>query len=739
MNDLERRLGLDLDEVADQVTVCALLRQQLHDLDDPAYVDPPPDVSLLPTIHNVTKQAASSEDVKRLSVALTGQMEVRPLPVLLVKTNEAEDDLGESHAGIVAKTVHLCLGLAEMGDEYADEIIRACRRARLLISRDNEVLSHVPSFRASFADIAKSLELRAAEPPEGLEYFAPRFEEWRLSFSTYVDGRQKHSRHAFGSDVFVAGELIEHPSLDDADASLIVSEDAIAVPFPNSPEEVRNDQPKAGKAVRALVKSTSSDRSRGAAFYQGKEILNRLFMNHAAPISLDSRLTPHQVCRAFDLCYRQATKSAAHLLTSLVILTGRRPDKLAALKMHRRRQPAGPGEYWLVELDRVYLWYEPELPKHEKVAALKGIQKAKDNGIRMVLPRRLSKALIKLYRGNSGLRRAVDTRPAISDVVKLVDKKITAIRLSHSLTHALTSQGIDEVTIAWLSGGAPKHNAGMYYTLVNRNEAASAYVDFANSLLEHVGVKERIMPTEDQTFVGTRIRINPKFIARSFQLQAEELKVALHSSSATCMYAFHNRYVLYVAQLLGMVTLIRSVTEPFGRHDDTNLLAKTMRIADKANRIGVNGRLVALGRTASKQLAAYDRHIRELYRELRHERPETAVAIQASIDGSGSYLFNFGADSRIQAMRPKLILEELKDVWPFPTNWARHSMSAWIRKQGFSKGAIRAVFGHSDFGAAPLSRFDATAILELSSIADVIDDYLCKHNIRSIDGWNTRI
>ena len=511
------------------------------------------------------------------------------------------------------------------------------------------------------------------------------------------------------------------------------------MPFPNSPEEARDDQPKAGKAVRPLIQSTSSDRSRGMAWSRGKEMLNRLFMDHSAAPCLSSRLTDFQVRRSFEICYRRVLESPAHLIAALVILTGRRADRLTSLELRRQSKADGPGEYWLVESGRVSLRYEPSLPDHNKVTKLKGIKKATDNSIRTALPRRIGKALLKLYGRSRRLRRPIDVQPAITELTQGIDKNITAVRLSSALAYGLNAEGIDDVLIAWLTGGSPRHNAGMYYTLVSRADAATAYAGFVDSLLEHVGVKERLDRTADKAYVGTRIRINPEFIARSFQFQADELAAALRNPQAVCPYAFHNRFVLYIAQLLGLVTLIRSVTEPFGKQGDSNLLARTVRIADKVNRLGVTGRLVSLGDTATAQLENYNRHLEGLYDDLQHHQPDLASSIQAALDGTDSYLFYFDADRRVQPLRPKWILEELKDAWPFPTNWPRHSLSAWIRQHVFSKGAIRAQYGHSDFGPAPLSRFDGTAVVELSSIASAIDDYLARHDIRSVDGWNTRI
>ena len=213
----------------------------------------------------------------------------------------------------------------------------------------------------------------------------------------------------------------------------------------------------------------------------------------------------------------------------------------------------------------------------------------------------------------------------------------------------------------------------------------------------------------------------------------------MRNRRSVCPYTFHNRYVLYVAQLLGLVTLIRSVTEPFGLQDDNNLLARTVRIADKVNQLGANGRVVPLGETGTQQLECYNRHLASLYEYLRFHRPDLAASVTSALNGSSSLLFYIDDDLCTRPLRPKWMLEQLKATWPFPTNWPRHSLSGWIRRKDLSKGAIRALYGHSDFGTTPQSKFDATALTELSSIASEIDDYLLKHNIRSIEGWNTPI
>ncbi len=739
MSDLDSRLGLPLDNDDAYDIAVALIHEQIRELEKPGYHDPPPDESMLPNARSGALQHVNAESVKQLRSALQGTVEEHPVPSLLIAAHNEGDELDERLVHIVAKTVHLSLLLTDMGEEYNEEIVQACRRARLLLKRDRKLLPLVPSFKRAFSTIAESLQSLYDNPPEGEDIHGLQLEYWIRSFTTYLDNRQKYTRHAFGSDTGITGESVEHPVLDEDDAALSVAEAPCTVPFPNSPEEARDDQPKAGKAVRPLIKSTSSDRSRGMAWSRGKEMMNRLFMEFSLAPCLGSRLTDFQVRRSFEICYRRVSKSPAHLLTALLILTGRRADRLNALELRKQSNADGPGEYWLVESGRVFLRYEPKLPDHDKVTKLKGIKKASDNSIRMALPRRISNALLQLYGRNRRLRRPVDIEPAITELSREVDKHISAVRLSNTLTHALNADGVDDVLMAWLTGGSPKHNAGMYYTLVSRADAATAHADFVDALLKHVGVKERLDRTADKTYVGTRIRIDPEFIARSFHRQADELIAALQNSQAVCPYKFHNRFVLYVVQLLGLVTLIRSVTEPFGKQDDSNLLARTVRIADKVNRLGVNGRLVSLGDTATEQLENYNRHLEGLYDDLRHHEPETASLIQAALDGSDSYLFYFDADRRIQPLRPKWILEELRTVWPFPTNWPRHSLSAWIRQQEFSKGAIRAQYGHSDFGPAPLSRFDGTAVLELSSIASVIDDYLSRHDIRSIQGWNTRI
>lgn len=738
MKKIEALLGIPQQDPGARRTFLALLHQQMTKLKDERYKDLPPGGPDFAWIDTDYVQTVNDDQVGDLKSALPGHVKDHPLPALLIAAFNSSDDPDDGLDHIIAKTVHLSLMLAQMGPKYDNEIVIACRRARLLLGRDNNLLRHLPSFRQSFQEITEGLKSLADSPPSSLAKHEDRLCKWHDCFKTFVDQREKHTRQVYGSDVTLEGERVEHLLPENEDVSLSVCEPPITVPFPNSAEEAQSDQPKAGKAARPLIATTPNDRSRGMAHNRGREIVHRLFMDSLAPPCHDNRLTTHQVRRAFEICYRHAPRSEAHLMTALVILTGRPATRLSSLAMCRGKTVRGHGESWVVTSHHVYLRYEPELPEHDKVTRQKGIKKISDNGVYTVLPTRLGNALVKLYRGEQRLEREIDNSSAIAELSQEIDKKITVGRLSHALPHTLDADGIDDVLIAWLSGGAPKQNAGMYYTLISRTEAAETHAKFVNTLLEHAGERDRVVPSTRSGYVGTRLRINPAFIVRSFRLQARELESALQNSQAVSPFTFHNRFVLYIAQLLGMVTLIRSVTEPFGLRGDTNLMAQTMRIADKVNRLGVSGRLIALGKTATAQLEKYNQHLDCLSQELQFHEPDAARDLRAALDGSGSYLVLFDDKHKVVPVRPKLILEALEDAWPFPTNWPRHSLSAWIRRQDFSKGAIRGAYGHADFGPAPLSRFDGTTVLELTSIADAIDDYLAKHDIRSINGWNTR-
>lgn len=731
-------VALPSDDNRAHVTATALLYEQFRELQREKYVDLPPADSLLPIALSRVPSPVSPEDVDHLSSVIKGQWEDFPVPALLVSAY-LHSESGDKFAGIVAKVIHMSLMLGRMGSEYHDEVVLVCRRARHLLTREKALLDHLPEFHQSFQQIAEGLSALLEDPPAPVESHTKRLEEWNRCVTTILDGRMKHQRHTFGADITAGGEVIEHPLPDFDDSALAVSEAPCTVPFPNSPEEARDDQPKAGQDVRTQLPATSEDRSRGIAWNQGKEMINRLHMLSSGAPCLGSRLTASQVRRAFEICYEKLNDSPAHLLVALVILTGRRADRLVSLEVPRGRSRSDPGECWLTQPDGVYLRYQPELPEHKPVTRLPGIQRTSDNSIRTPLPPRVGEALLNLYRSGDQPINNIDIGPAIAELRQRIDKNISAVRLCNALEYELSNNGVDEVLIAWLTGGSPKHYAGMYYTLVARRTAAEAYADVVNDLMDVVGATDRLPIPEDDSYVGTRVRINPKFITESFQRQANQLSEALRKREATCPFSFHNRYVLYVAQLLSLTTLIRSVTAPFGGQSDINLLASTVRIADKANRQSDASRLVALGHTGTSQLQKYNDHLRSLCIEFRHYQPSVARAIQLALDGKSPHLFYFDKHRVAQAVRPKWMLAEFGNLWPFPTNWPRHSLSAWIRRQSFSKGAIRALYGHADFGPAPLSRYDGTAVRELADIADVIDDYLEQHNIGSIDGWSTGI
>ena len=44
----------------------------------------------------------------------------------------------------------------------------------------------------------------------------------------------------------------------------------------------------------------------------------------------------------------------------------------------------------------------------------------------------------------------------------------------------LTSKGIDEVDVAWLSGISAEHRAGLYYSVVPRERLIRTYYDYVD-------------------------------------------------------------------------------------------------------------------------------------------------------------------------------------------------------------------------------------------------------------------
>lgn len=737
MTDLIAKLRLqDFSDNANQ-TIASLLASRIEDIDSLGLTTEAPVPEELTALFPPTTAEFSKQHIKRLESELLKEWGEHPVPVLLCFGATPHLSHPEEFDIIVTRSIQLAVGLAAAGDDYDDQILDVCRRAWRLKSDDFEgVIPQLPPFQHPFATIAEEISSLASAP--GSKEFALRFTKWARSIQTFVDKRQRHKTTAPGTRMKVAGQSREVVLDDDDDLRLTIADAPFDSALPNAPEEIRHDRPIECSAARIQAESDSKDRHDGIVHVRGEHILNRQHMQYVSPRSHPSRLTTNEALQAFHACYERAETSSGYLFTALSMLTGRRVDRLISLKLVEGALDKRRNEYWLYRNRTLALYYESELPRFEQLMQLDIVESSGDGGFALPIPPKLAKPLLAFLRRPRKPSVKSDVTSVISQLVQQIDARITSVRLSKVMKHELTLLGIDEVDVALLSGIAAEHCAGLYYSTVPRERLAKTYYRYVSLLLRgHPDKKALKWPPLPSGDVGSRIRIRPETVARYFELMATTLEEARARQAASDIHVFHNRFLLYVVQLLSLCSAVRSVTEPFGDAYDFNLDAGTLRLSDKSNRDSACDRLVPMARTAVEQAKAYFAHLKQLRLEFRDVRPSLADRIDHAISGDDAWLFWFDQKQRPRTVTPEWILRELRHVWPLPTNWPRHFLSSWVRDRAFGRGVIRAYFGHADHGPAPLSHFDGTSAYELRQLGEAIDNLLTSLDIGARKGWNT--
>ena len=680
-----------------------------------------------------------SKEIRDLRDALSRVHEEHPVAALLAAAATSHPSSPELFDILVARTMQLAIGLAASGDCNDDDILNVCRRAWRLMDDDFDgVIEWLPRFDQPYATIAQELKALSASSDRKLKKFRKRLVAWDRSVRTFVDARDKREVTASGISMLVPGQARDIELDEDEDVRMTVADTPIDSAHPNAMEETCHDRSKEGAGARIQDKSDPMDRSHGVVQVRGEQILHRQLMQFASPRSHRSRLTDNETLRAFRSSYDRAETSSGYLFAALSILTGRRAERLATLKLVEGKLDYELSEYFFYRNRTLALYYQPELPKFEDLMRLGILAESNDTGLAIPIPPALAKPLLKYLRRPRRPHVKRDFAEAIGQLAKSIDTRVTGPRLSKTMKHRLTSLGIDEVDTALLSGVHAEHCAGLYYSVVPRERLVRTYCDYVYWLLQgHKDQKDLNWPPLPTGVIGSRIRIPEEVVSRFFTLSANALQDARQHQSACDIYEFHNRYVLYTVQLLSLCSAIRSVTEPFGNAFDLNSDARTLRLVDKVNRDGTCDRFVPMPKIAVDQVRAYQAHLQQMYQEFRDVDLVLENTISRSLSGDDAWLFYFDRRHRTKVVRPKWILTQLRHTWPLPGNWPRHFLSTWLRDKGFGRGALRAFFGHADHGPAPLSDFDGTSMFELRRLGDEIDEMLSSLNIGAVQGWNT--
>lgn len=670
----------------------------------------------------------TAKELKALRKQLTGKRETHSLFYLLARGYSGSKDHADLYLSMVTKTVQLALRLADMGDEYRDDVYVACRRVWLADEKQSWLFDQLSSFRRPFSEIRENILSAAASDDAKSDDAVDSLEDWASVIQRMLDEKAKRRRLHLGDPVSLAAEVIRLDDIAENGATIDVVSPREENTFPANDRETQHDRSPQKQLARVQPRSTSKDRSDGLVGLRGQEIVNGLHKRYASSPCLYARLTNYEIEKAFAECLKRSGRSTSHLLLLLSMIYGRNVERLSAIRTITPKAIAEPGDYWIVGRETVALAYQMDLPRHEGFD-FSGSENG--NFIVLPLPPRIGQYVREMLVKGPDESPPVNISGALKDLRKNVSQRITALNLQQSLAQSLTSAGIDEAIVGWITGTAPEHCAALYYSSFEKSHVISVFYDYLESRLSEGELKRWPMP---DGIVGSNLRVPEELVSDLFQGQASRIESARKGADIDRL-EHHNEFVIYTSQILALASGTRAVSEPLGKLSGFNLDAGTLRLADKNNRRDGAFRTVVLGELAIAQAREYNRNLGLLAEWYSEARPDVAEHARKALEGTASWLFLVG-DRRIETLRPKLIQRILEYRWRAPLNWPRHFLRSWLLSRGYDRGTIRSFMGHADTGAAPQNRFDGTSLFELRALAADLNDLLHSLKIPVVTSWS---
>lgn len=711
-----------------QPTAAALLAIELDKLDTGDFGDP--DIHYGPETLGIAYNYAppTNDALKALRKNLPGERKTHAFFYLLAYKYAGPAEHADLYDSMVTKTVQLALRLADMGDEYADDIYVACRRVWLADDKQPWLFDHLKSFRRPFSKIRENILSTAANDDAKTDDAVGSLEDWASVIQRMLDEKAKRRRQHLGDSVALAPKVIRLDDIADDGATIDVVLPREENTLPANDREIQHDRSPQKQLARVQPKSTSKDRSDGLVALRGQEIVNGLHRRYASSPCLYARLTNYEIEKAFAECLKQAGRSIAHLFLLLSMIYGRNVERLRTIRTITPKAIAEPGDYWIVGRETVALAYQMDLPLHEGFD-FSGSENG--NFIVLPLPPRIGQYVREMLVRGPDESPPVNISGALKDLRKKVSQRITALNLQQSLAQSLTTAGIDEAIVGWIAGTAPEHCAALYYSSFEKSQVLTVFYDYQESRLSKREVKRWPMP---DGIVGSSLRIPEELVSDLFQGQAGRIESARKGADIDRL-EHHNELAIYTSQVLALASGTRAVSEPLGKLSGFNIDAGTLRLADKNNRRDGAYRTVVLGELAIAQAREYNRNLQLLAEWYSEARPEVAEQAREALEGGASWLFLVG-NRRIVTLRPKLTQRILEYRWRAPLNWPRHFLRSWLFSRGYDRGTIRSFMGHADTGAAPQNRFDGTSLFELRALAADLNDLLRSLNIPVVTSWS---
>ncbi len=350
-------------------------------------------------------------------------------------------------------------------------------------------------------------------------------------------------------------------------------------------------------------------------------------------------------------------------------------------------------------------------------------------------------AELKEGTGDSGQlfsRRVGTYRARIRDILKDMPEgaRVSESGISRYLFHLIASEKSGDVADAIITTSTyhPLGQTSLHYTTPSADHIRDVYQTAIESVLANIyqeayqkdPLEYELHPSLDGLYLGSRLC--PRFesvvqLVDQLKSQVNEKPID-HSSAAYVRY--HNVYTIYSSLMLGYATGFRAVKDPFVYGDEVDDKTGLACISDKDGPDYYNSRIVWMPDDVEQQLNNYSEHRAKVESDVTLRCPRKPGEVWP-------HMFLLGDDLSILAIRPKVAMPYLQEVFPMPLNVNRRFLRTELKERGCPVEIINCFMGHWSRGEEPWGKYSSLSFDDyVSTLKEYIPDILMELSWRPI-------
>lgn len=430
------------------------------------------------------------------------------------------------------------------------------------------------------------------------------------------------------------------------------------------------------------------------------------------------RVTPYELHTLVSACITSLRHDDQHKESTrallLMLLTGNSFEETTHWKAFRKNTGS------IIGIKRNF-----RLPSHNLNKRVQPLLKKVTEDYPLLLPLNLVSSLKNFeFRGV----KENDLKQFLSSLNKNCGVKLSLSKVSSYLPQILKTNGIDCTIIDLITGYDVRNQPARFYTHIPYKILHSIF----DRYLTHIGNagdtnylddRENIDATLTEKNLGSPLFVDDSTLQSLFSQMYFELQNIPTNHTAYFSEKSHNRRLLYLQLMLSIVSGYRPVNGWFGSLDDIHFASGEYRIAEKERALGYTGRTVLLPKIVLIHIQQYINYCEQAVIYFSHSDADLTLRYKQSIQGDMPFSF-YRHQETIQETKPSTYMQHIKQIFPFPENWARHYLRSFLFSQDISDELIGAWMGHIHSNQLPFAQFSQLSRKELQSIRNLLEVHI---------------